>query len=120
MNKKFLFLKIFGAITLFSALAFIFSFIVMWLWNTIIPGITGWKMISFWEAAGLLLLSKILFGMRGGRWHSGYWGHGYFWRKKWDNKIRTLSPEERERLKADWKKYCCNWEDNSSNAPTAS
>lgn len=36
--------------------------LTMWLWNWIIPGITGWSEISFWQAVGLCFL---------GRWISG-------------------------------------------------
>jgi hypothetical protein len=42
------------------------SFIVMALWNWLVPAITGWKTIDFWQALGLLVLSRILFGLRAG------------------------------------------------------
>jgi NhaP-type Na+/H+ and K+/H+ antiporter len=38
------------------------SLVVMWLWNALLPVIFGVKMINFWQAAGLLILAKILFG----------------------------------------------------------
>ena len=40
----------------------LFGFIVMSLWNWILPPVTGWHPISYWQALGLLVLSKILFG----------------------------------------------------------
>lgn len=36
--------------------------VVMLLWNGLLPDIFGLKTINFWQAAGLLLLCKILFG----------------------------------------------------------
>ena len=34
----------------------------MWLWNALIPGIIGWTSINYWQALGLLLLIRLLFG----------------------------------------------------------
>ena len=36
--------------------------VVMLLWNWLVPSIIGWSVVRFWQAAGLLLLCKILFG----------------------------------------------------------
>ena len=38
------------------------GFIVMHLWNWLMPPVFGLRIIGFWQALGLLLLSKILFG----------------------------------------------------------
>lgn len=43
-----------------------FSAIVMLLWNLLIPEIFGFKIITFWQAAGLFILSRILFSSFGG------------------------------------------------------
>ena len=52
---------------LFAALAVaVFSFAVMSLWNWLMPAIFGSQLITFWQAMGLLLLSRILFGRFGG------------------------------------------------------
>jgi len=45
-----------------------FSAVVMLLWNLLIPEIFGLKVITFWQAAGLFILSRILF--------SSFWGGG--------------------------------------------
>ena len=45
----------------------VLGFIVMNLWNWLVPSVFGWHSITFWQALGLLVLSKILFGgFRGG------------------------------------------------------
>lgn len=80
---------------------FIFGSVVMLLWNAILPAVFGISAITFWQALGILVLSKILFSsFRGG--HRGRWGRGHEWRNRWMN----LSPEEREKMKAEWKERC--------------
>jgi len=75
---------------------FIFGSIVMWLWNAVLPELLGVKVITFWQALGILVLSKILFGGFWGRCHWGYPRHRRhaLW-EKWHN----LSPEEKEEMK---------------------
>ena len=69
------------------------SFVVMTLWNTLVPGLFGGPAIQFWQAAGLLVLSRILFGGFRGRG-----GHG--WRHRgWHGRWGRMSPEERERVR---------------------
>lgn len=48
----------FGGILLIGLLIWV----VMWLWNALVPGITGWQEIGFWQSAGLCLLSRLLTG----------------------------------------------------------
>jgi hypothetical protein len=47
-------------------LLFLFGWVVMLLWNWLMPEIFGLKRISYWQGWGLLLLSSILFGRMGG------------------------------------------------------
>jgi hypothetical protein len=47
-------------------LLFLFGWIVMLLWNWLMPEIFGLKAVSYWQAWGLLLLSCCLFGRIGG------------------------------------------------------
>ena len=56
-----------GGLALFAML----GWIVMLLWNWLMPDIFGLKVINYWQAWGLFLLSTLLFkGMGGG--NSGY------------------------------------------------
>ncbi len=43
-----------------------FSFAVMLLWNWLMPAVFGLPPVNFWQALGLLLLSRIFFGRRVG------------------------------------------------------
>jgi len=67
--------------------------VTFWLWNLVMPPVFGLHAISFWQALGLLVLSRILFGRFGG------WGHrmlGARFARGW----QLLTPEERERFRS--------------------
>lgn len=46
-----------------------FGFFVMLLWNSLLPDIWGWKEITYWQGAGLVILLRLLFGSHG--YHKG-------------------------------------------------
>ncbi len=52
---------IFGGIFI-TGLAILFGFIIMWLWNWLMPMIFGLTTLTFWEAVGVFILFKILLG----------------------------------------------------------
>jgi hypothetical protein len=54
-------LLIIGGSAAFAGLLILFGFIVMWLWNALLPRIFGLPVIGYWEAWGLFILSQILF-----------------------------------------------------------
>ena len=45
--------------------------VVQLLWNWLLPPLFGFPMVSFWQALGLLVLSRILFGGLGRGGHRG-------------------------------------------------
>jgi hypothetical protein len=68
--------------------------IVLQLWNWLLPPLFGWRLITFWQALGILALCRILFGGRG--WHgSGRSGI----RRRMEERCGQMSPEERERFR---------------------
>lgn len=75
--------------------ATVLGFIVRGLWNVLMPPIFGWRLITFWQALGLLLLCKILFG--GFHRHGG--GGRNQWRKRMKERWEHMTPEERERFR---------------------
>ena len=87
---------------LFVALAAtVFSFVVMWLWNWLVPAIFGLHAISFWQALGLLVLSKILFsGFRGRPGYPGASRMGLI--QRWEQ----MTPEERDKFRAGMRAGC--------------
>jgi hypothetical protein len=74
----------------------LFGFIVKELWNALIPPIFGWHTITFWQAIGLLILSKILFG--GFHRHAG--GGRNHWRQRMKERWEHMTPEEREKFRS--------------------
>jgi len=68
------------------------GFIVMQLWNWLTPALFGWHVITFWQALGILILSKILFG--GFRAPSGPPG---FVRARMMERWAEMTPEERQK-----------------------
>ena len=56
---------IFGVIAI-TGLAILFGFIVMWLWNWLMPEVFGLTTLTYWQAVGMFILLKILLGGIGG------------------------------------------------------
>ncbi|MFT5780334.1 MAG: hypothetical protein ACI837_003296 [Crocinitomicaceae bacterium] len=50
-----------------AGLAILFGFIIMWLWNGLMPELFGLTTISYWQGIGLFILAKILLGGFGGK-----------------------------------------------------
>jgi hypothetical protein len=86
-----------------AAFLSITSVIVMTLWNNLLPAILHVGAITFWQAMGIFVLCKILFGFggRGGRFGGGGWGRG-----KMAEKFKNMSPEEREQFKQRMQERC--------------
>jgi hypothetical protein len=59
-------LTVIGFIILGAGLFFLFGWVVMLLWNWVMPEIFGLKTLTYWQAWGVLALSCILFGRIGG------------------------------------------------------
>ena len=78
----------------------LFGWLLMTLWNLALVPAVGANLISFWQALGLLVLSRILVGgFGGGKKHAhkrGNWPS----REKWMN----MSQEEKETFKDEIKK----------------
>lgn len=84
-----------GAIILGIGAFILFTFILMWLWNWLMPAIFTLKLITFWQAAGILVLSKILFS---GSCHAQKWQSDRkkkFWHSRFEEKWKTV-PENKK------------------------
>ena len=82
---------------------FVLGNVIMFLWNEILADATSVKTIKFWEAVGLFVLFRILFGgFRFGP-KSRHWRNRARKRKqRWMN----MNEEERAEFKAKWKERC--------------
>src|SRR5262245_24205751 len=108
-----------------AALLALFGAIVMWLWNAVLPTVAGVHPLNFWQALGLLVLCKILFG--------GFWGRrcgqaGPPWRHRdgdaarWSaltSDQRTEMREEMRRRFGDWPSPMCSRSPHEGGQPPA-
>ncbi|MBG8554210.1 MULTISPECIES: hypothetical protein [Hymenobacter] len=82
---------------LFVAVA---GYVTMRLWNWLLPDLFNLPLISIWQALGLLVLSRILFGGWGGRKGRGGWArHRREWKQKVEARMAGLTPEEQEKFR---------------------
>ena len=75
----------------------LFTFVVMWLWNWLVPEVFNGPVLTYWQTLGLLILSKIIFsGIGGGKGDKSSHMRKYRceddypkskWRKKYDAKM---------------------------------
>ena len=84
------------------AAVFLFSLAVMLLWNAIFPAVFKLGAITLWQAMGILVLSKLLFG----GFHSGRRAHPYRHTGPWRHRWTHMSEEDRTRMKEEWAKRC--------------
>jgi hypothetical protein len=97
------------AIAAFLALT---GFVVMNLWNYLLPGILHVGVITFWQALGIFILCKILFGFgRGGRRWGG--GGAPWMRHRMAERFNNMSPEEKQKFKEKWEQRCGGWRNRS-------
>ena len=83
----------------------LFSFAVYALWNGVVTDVLGVKAITYWQAVGLLVLCKILFG---GFPHRGFgpsWREKMMWAKRWN----SFTPEQRERFREEMRQRFGKW-----------
>ena len=86
----------------FVAFVTLGGWVVSWLWNALLTPLFGLPTVTFWQALGILALSRILFGDFG----SGSSGKSRMNRmdRRWKRRHRGgwqghFSPEERERIR---------------------
>lgn len=90
----------------------VIGFLTMNLWNWLMPALFGWKAITFWQALGVLFLSRVLFGRFGGR-------SGRHWRHRMSERWEKMTPEEREKFRAGMRGRCGPFEPPATERPTA-
>ena len=89
-------------IFIIPVIAALLSLVVMLLWNATLPRLFNVGVINYWQAAGLLILCKILFGSFGPFGRNGRGGGG----PAMQNKFMNMTAEERQQMKEQWQKRC--------------
>jgi Ca2+/H+ antiporter, TMEM165/GDT1 family len=104
MKNRFI-VKFGKGVLIFAFGTFALGFIVMLLWNALVPDLFNAPSLTFWQAVGLLILSHIL--LRGwGRWRYSNGWRRERWRHRFEEKLASLAPEEREKFKQEWRRRC--------------
>ena len=87
-----------GAIAIVG-IAILFGYIIMSLWNWLMPDLFGLTTITYWQAVGLFILAKIIFGGFGGSSDNS----------KCDSKSSDKKSKKKDFSK--WKQYDTYWEE---------
>ncbi|WP_347372560.1 hypothetical protein [Aequorivita sp. Q41] len=88
------------------AFLFLLPFVIMYLWNAILPEVLHVSPITYWQALGLFILSRILFGGFGcgGSKHNKMSSHK---KSEFKRKFMNMTDEEKATFKQRWKDRCC-------------
>ncbi len=101
-GKKFMFF--FPVAVLIAA---VLGYVVMSLWNWILPEVAHAGRLNYWQALGLLVLCRLLFGNfnKGRPAGGGFRERAHKMRAKWD----SMNEEERAKFKEEYKRRCGGW-----------
>ena len=90
-------------ILLYVVMLFGLSGALLFLWNAILPEFTHLSKINYWQALGLLLLCRILFGGFHFSHLGGRWG-GEDQQPLIKDKLMNMSEQDRASFKEEWRR----------------
>jgi hypothetical protein len=93
--RRYFFARVLKVIAVVVVVLGVVSFVAMSLWNWLVPAVFSGPTITYWQALGLLVLTRLLFGGL----HRGPFGHGPFGRHHMHRRWKQMTPEERERFR---------------------
>jgi hypothetical protein len=88
----------------------LFGYVTMHLWNWLMPQLFRLPAVTFWQALGLIVLTRILFG--GFKWRSRMRGN-------WINRREKLTPEEREAFARAMRDRCAPFQSGPQAPPSS-
>ena len=99
--------------------AFVFALLVRFIWNSLMPAIFGLGEITYWQAFGIIILAKLLFGGFGSRQHD-HWrkeeGAHSYWPRSFGEPDAQEPPSRYDR---NWKTYNQYWKEEGKAAFSA-
>ncbi|HEY2582456.1 MAG TPA: hypothetical protein VGI43_11655 [Mucilaginibacter sp.] len=87
----------------FIAVVLLLGVVVMFLWNSFLPQTAHINNINYWQALGLIVLFRILFGGFGGIWSPS---DNYKPKRNLKDKLMTMDEADRQAFKEEWRKRC--------------
>ena len=82
----------------------LFIYLVMRLWNGLVPDLFGLHPVTYWQMVGILVLSKILFG---GFFCGSSSGTSMYSGRRMMERWEQMSPEEREKFRQGLRDHWC-------------
>ena len=101
MNRKF---KLIRVLKIALMITLMVGFGTMYLWNWLVPLLFHGPVVTFLQALGLLVLSKILFGSFG-RGRRGFSGRRR-WQRRMQERFANMTPEEKEKFSQQMQGRC--------------
>jgi len=100
---------------IFAAIGFalLIGYIIMLLWNWLMPAIFGLVTINYWQAVGIIILAKFLFGGFGNRRHKRRYSK---FRNRFNEKYQAKCEGTSKSDFSKWRFYNNYWEDEGENA----
>jgi hypothetical protein len=98
------------------AFAIVFALLVKLIWNSLMPTIFDLKQITFWQAFGIIILAKLLFGSFGSHRHDRWKKDRHYtppWHRPSDRSDADAPPTRYHR---DWKTYTQYWQEEGKAA----
>jgi hypothetical protein len=83
----------------------VFGLVVKGLWNWLMPELFGVRQITYWQALGVWVLGRILFGNFHGRHNDGRW------RARLIDRWERMSPEERVKFREGFQRRWGSYEE---------
>jgi hypothetical protein len=113
---------VFAGVVLAVLFAFVFGLVVKILWNALMPVLFGLSKITYWQAVGLVILAKLLFGAFGH--HPDHDHSAHFHKKierKWHRFLGVEDDEDEDLWKPggayrNWKYYDRYWKEEGKAA----
>jgi hypothetical protein len=94
------FLRVLKVVAIVIVAFTVFGFVTTHLWNYLMPGLFGLRTLTFWQAVGLIVLGRLLFGGFGPRFGGGPW------RRHMKERWEQMTPEDREKFREGMRGRC--------------
>ena len=110
MNHKLWPLRVLKFILLGILFVAVMGFVTMRLWNWLVPDLFHGPVLTFWQTLGLLLLTRLLTGFRGGGGRPGFsrkWQqHKNDWKQRMESRLAGMTPAEQEQFRQKMRTSC--------------